>query len=353
MNCDLFDFSAIFRNTLIRSLWLLSISQLSACEIKSLDDSGQGAATQAEQHSLSAEIQEGSTFNRFSVKLSLPPGGSVLLRRLSKQQQDWQNLATDQYIDDKVAAGRSYIYQIGSFQERAFVATQEIAVNIPIDIFIRGEQIIKSDEVEIWKNIRNLELMPDSVIITEGQDLIIKASSIKSHGGVIKSFRENQTAIEGTKGRSGGRIDIESQAGEGLLIFHLRGENGGKGLKGSAGANFQAGGPGEAGQDGGDSGEVHLSLPPSLKVEVHHWSGAGGPGGEGGSGGFAGLCRPDQVAVGLKLIFGNWNYHSPESICPRPRSSGSQGAAGRPGTLGKTCELPIDLQQEICTQGER
>ncbi len=313
-----------------RLLASVLVAGLSGCDIKSLDDGGAPAPI-AEPAPFSASIVEGKSVNEFSVKLQFPPGSNYMLVRESEKnpEPEWQTTVAEVFLDQKVEAGHTYIYSIGAITGKKFRKSHEIKITVPLDLYLSGVNQITADDTEKWAHLRNLVFLPGSTLITNGLDILVHAEHLSSQDGSIQTFAENTTAGMGDTGRGGGDLRIEITDADGLLKIFMRGENGGKGLPGVNGADDHPGGIGHPGFPAGDTGTVHLQIPPMVKVQVFHLVGHGGIGGDGGSG-YIGRCHTER------MIRTSLEYPA-DVICPVPQPAGARGPSGDDGHIGQTC----------------
>jgi hypothetical protein len=321
---------------------LISIIGLSACDVKSTDDGSNTTASSA----LSYEVLDGGGVNQFFVHLKMPDDSTVSLRRLHGENLDFEVVAATDYTDKTAQAGESYQYLIGHLHNSKFVSTQQISVDMPSDLYVKGVVSIDTDkQAKQLCRLRNLIFFPDSVLITSGRDLVIKADKIQSQQGTIETFAAGSTAAVATSGRSGGNLVIQSNQAEGLISIFMRGENGGQGAQGTPIGPGRPAGSGGVGGNGGDSGELHLATAVTLKVEVKHEVGAAGGAGAGGFGGPNTVCGPDDSRIinGMQSLQAMHCY----SMDVHP---GYPGAPGNPGQFGKTCFVEQDGSEE-CTPG--
>jgi len=212
----------------------------------------------------------------------------------------------------------------------------------------------------------NLNLGPNGILYTLGNNVRIHAQNFISMGGTIASFPEGQTSLTGD-GRHGGHVVLWAQNGEGVLNLFIRGENGKMGdqgdppssdLKGNPGKNGEEvrfcvvslkdlnggvgdqGRPGNTGQNGhvgGDSGTAVVTVQSSLsfKVAIDISEGKGGQGGKGGLGGEGGDGGIGGASACSKTRAENG----------KPGPQGSQGNPGRPAANGSKQTVCLEINK--------
>jgi hypothetical protein len=224
----------------------------------------------------------------------------------------------------------------------------------------------QTDFTDITINMDRLTFQPGGVLYTMGKKVRIQVQDLKSTGGKIATFPENQTAVLGRDGRSGGHIQLLAQLAVGDLQIEMRGEIGGQGatgpkpvesMKGATGpdgvlervrngnsgiifcreaANGGRGGQGSKGQiggvgmRGGDTGTLELNLQDAsmLDYKVTLFPGAGGRGGNGGEGGKGG------------------DGGKPVACASKHGGKGPTGPTGDSGDRGSSG--PVGQQQTYC-----
>jgi hypothetical protein len=229
-----------------------------------------------------------------------------------------------------------------------------------VEVSIKGNELVIIGEQKLSSlnlsnpQIHRLKFEPESVLLTEGKDLVLNLIKLVSDKGKIVSFHKDTVAKPHNPGRHGGLIQITTLRAEGDLQILGRGEKGGVGKTGGKGATGAKGGAGlpgrfvvnfkgircektpgdgengkpghqgERGGDGyrgGDSSEIFIQIikPTTLNLNPQVIPGQGGDGGRGGLGGDGGPggefgllipgCQPAKVGAvgptGTKGVSGN------------------------------------------------
>lgn len=213
--------------------------------------------------------------------------------------------------------------------------------------------------------LRNLDIGKNGILTIDLPSLTIEAQNIHAEeGSVIQNMSEETAGTAApslSRGKDGGRIEINTNNADGFLAIRLRGGKGGqgeagkdigpegKGPKGNPGQNAEEGlympkgtwlctkrptdgGPGGKGAIGGDghkgalggnSGSIHFNTAKgTLKYDLQVTSGKGGDGGRPGIGGAAG----DPGDPGRR---GRYNR-----LCNIATNPGAPGTQGDPGSRG-------------------
>ncbi len=195
------------------------------------------------------------------------------------------------FIDSSVIAGQSYSYELGYYSDNEFLVIHSYILRIPLDLEVRGKLVL--NENSNWSYGR-IFFQKDSLLLTMGHRLEIKADEIISEGGLVETFPSEGS--QPGKGRHGSVVSIHTQKARGFLKFIMRGENGAQGITGQLSRCEENNGPpvynpgdGFVGQDGGDTGFLKMQIvqPHELQIEVNSIAGLAGPGGEPG-----GKCNP-------------------------------------------------------------
>lgn len=245
------------------------------------------------------------------------------------------------FIDTQLTGGR-YVYQLGSITAAGFRSLQSKVVVIPNDLVIDPAfKILESTEKIEFLNYGRIFISNRAVLNTQGRSLIIRAAALISENGVIQTFPAGQTANLGQPGRSGGKILIQVQKISGRLLVNLRGENGAKGVDGTAilrvanaasinkvfsssksresvcenggyepAERGQRGNPGADGTRGGTSGSLEIVAVDATELNLDYRlePGAGGAAGFGGAGQRGGAKARDcsNNEVGESGADGDW-----------------------------------------------
>lgn len=307
---------------------------------------------------------------------------NVFFRKIKAGAGRVDHCPESQCVDEDVSGGDHLVYEFFEQSEGRQVLLQTLNIDVPQDLVFEGrvllnEMTLRSKGFEIEGNgvfrkaialqFQRVFFAQDSVLITNGENLQIKAEGIYFHHALIQTFDAGQTAAIGKEGRSGGLLDFQADKMSGDVVVELRGENGGQGLEGPPpdeklqGANgfpgvaaeaaskvcapselmcgeckapAKPGGPGEQGREGyrggtgrrgGLSGELRWSSGDTSNLnwrvlKVPGLGGSGGMGGKGGAGGKAGVAPVTSAAM----------------FCPPPLQApdGSQGPLGPTGLEG-------------------
>jgi hypothetical protein len=114
--------------------------------------------------------------------------------------------------------------------------------------FILSNSMVLTKDTTITAN--RIYLYRNSLIITQGYKLTLKAQNLYADHARIMTFPEFAQAPLSMDGRSGGQINLDVGRAMGELFLELRGEHGGQGLNGNP--YFFAAQNGPQGQRGGN-----------------------------------------------------------------------------------------------------
>lgn len=277
---------------------------LSACvdvkdaeQVKNQADS----AKQSGSTTFSYIIPDSEDPNHFEVHLRFPAKNYTLLRKTILQNEDptsinnkpadYRQTANSGFIDYKVIAGADYLYSIGTYdEENIFREEDRLKVSIPVDIELEpnSQLVIDRNNLKQISNllrIRRLTFSEGSELITNGQDLVIKAEKLISFKGKIRSFNA-QAPLE-TNGADAGTLTLFAKNAEGELEVHLDGQQGGNGSPGRNAVNYNIPSTrGTPGKNGGAGGEIRYSFISHERfvIDPKARAGAKGTGGAGGAG---------------------------------------------------------------------
>lgn len=168
-------------------------------------------------------------------------------------------------------------------------ATTNLKVRIPEDYVIEGDMKLDQlslnittdqDHFRAYATDGRIFFKAGSTLTTNGENLLIKATSIESEGAMIQTFPANLKATDGMAGRHGGDIKLEAQSLRGTLQFFMRGENGGNGETLHSGTHKSIQQLNNNGQKGGNSGQLELAIVDQSRggVNFELIPGAGGEG---------------------------------------------------------------------------
>ncbi|MDG0816468.1 collagen-like domain-containing protein [Bdellovibrio svalbardensis] len=287
-------------------------------------------------------------------------------------------------------------------------------VIIPYDFVVREGTGVLLYNTKIEAN--RVFLSDKIPLTTNGTTLDIAANELHAANGSIQTFPESikiknsqgfeeelpPTAPDGVNGRSGGAISISAKKLYGRLHVYMRGEKGGRGLKGDPkpqasagvpaesakpeclkdspvrfslsqcscpsdlrpggqGADGEKGNPGRQGMSGGDSGSVRIMIQEYIPsegidsilptdgvgiVDVVQLPGVGGDGGFGGDGQAGGAGGPGRNIAGRLECRGDGGMSGKDGPV------GDAGGAGHPGVLGMKCVYIGSENQNDCSQGD-
>jgi hypothetical protein len=275
-----------------------------------------------EKDGISSEILDQSEPNSYHVRIRANGEIQSLSRWLVNGPQEKEviqmEVGQDTAIDSSVRPGTAYAYEIQLTNGE--VKTLEIYT--PIDLEIHHEIVLQKNEQ--WTQYRRIFLHPGAVITTLNHQLQISTQRMISSGGLIRSFPEGFRSPQGQPGLTGGRIQIESWGGEGLLKIQCLGGHGGNGAPSRRQMD-----DGDPGQTGGDScsGSLQFFGDHSLKFQIQ--IAAGGPGA-------GGAVTISEIDCGRPRLARTWR------LCP----SGKPGPDGKPGQPREFCVR--DSSGQIC-----
>ncbi len=255
--------------------------------------------------------------------------------------------------------------QVQEVSSGGTLATRQFQFALPADWSV-SQSIILNENFR--KEFRRVWIQAGVVITAQNFSFRLRAHELVLDGVQIQSFPAGLQAGLGKNGRSGGSWQWQARRARGQVDFHLRGENGGDGLPGSAwterarqgvegkpaavyceapdgritrelraggqcaclqeptdggpgfpGAPGRTGGPGGV---GGDTPEFHfltLDEEQGFRVGMAFAVGRGGKGGAGGAGQLGGAGGAGGRAA---------------SRCSNPAKAGPLGVQGPPGSKG-------------------
>jgi hypothetical protein len=232
------------------------------------------------------------------------------------------------------------------------------SIDSQVDFILTNSMVLTKDTT-ITAN--RIYLYRNSLIITQGYKLTLKAQNLYADHARIMTFPEFAQAPISMNGRSGGQVVFEVDRAMGELILELRGEHGGQGLNGNPymfaatngvqgqrggnhclrliiggplkcictrnptnGGNGAPGAQGQRGQNGGNGGNsgsasIKIADRDQLNLFVFQFPGMGGSAGLGGPGQKGGKGGPPGDRT--------------TSEC-NPGLNGFDGADGPPGDFG-------------------
>lgn len=216
----------------------------------------------------------------------------------------------------------------GAYQEKPLDAADSLTLDgTPLTVAEIGAN------KPLHLRVKTLTLTHGGRIITNGNQLTIRALKIVSDGGSIISFtdaaRSPATAAEGQPGKpgtDGGEVVIETNAFQGHLLVKLAGQNGGKGGQGERGADGRQGARGSNGVDGGVS--CKSGGQNGASGENGKDGRPGAQGGKAGAGGTLMLKAPNRSQQQRFIDF------SAPSGTPGEGGDGGAGGAGGAGGEG-------------------
>jgi hypothetical protein len=265
----------------------------------------------------------------------------------SKASVPGTNSYSEQFTSSELWAFRL----VGVLNEKKYLLFKKDLI-IPKDLVVQNQLSL---EESIRSPFSRIFLSENSVLKTNGKNLVIDVAEIHAQNNSILDTIPKGSAGLGEKGKDGGKLLIKSKKLLGALTILSRGQNGGEGMPGSKGTQgkdgahgqdasslcaerpneastpgqrSEDGGPGGQGGDGQRGGDTALlrieleSLEGDLKIIEE--AGGGGPAGEGGEGGNPGI--PGKGGRGYSTNRGG-------ALC-REKPNGGQGKIGSRGPKG-------------------
>jgi len=309
------------------------------------------------------------------------------------------------FTDEEVISGHVYRYEIsfpGSQKYNAINQTKEI--RIPLDIILGEDETYQLDHEVLQPSLNGITpIQLNRVYLSQGSQLLTGAGRLKlqiedltSDNGTISNFKSEQKAAIGNEGQSGGELHFEVEVLRGEIMFILRGEDGGDGVRpdplgeegrgeegnvgtdgyvriiyssrtgyeqeticeqfsgrGTPGGKGKKGRTANNGLAGGNSGLATIAIQDSQSANVSYRfvPGRGGqpsPGGKGGPGGFGG--SPGGAKVEYNDLDRERDYtiyvkRPPGGCSGSTGPHGPEGDEGDPGVVGEDGN-----SQRICIQ---
>ncbi|MDG0816975.1 hypothetical protein [Bdellovibrio svalbardensis] len=290
--------------------------------------------------------------------------------RDNKKTEEPAPMVAVQKFGDLVIDEPMYVYAGQILNAQDLAAAQKESGKEPLKESLAKNESLTKQDFEF--QFDRLTITERGVLYTLGNNIRLHVADLSS-AGLITTFSEDQTAEPNKVGRAGGHILIDVERAEGVLNLVLRGERGGKGLKGAnpdpsmkgsegspgtdgdafgsngicnrratgggIGGQGKKGHPGQDGKNGGDSGTLELKIKndQGFTYSIQRKPGRGGERGEGGQGGEGGENGRSGSASfscgGFVLSLGNEKNRGPE---------GEPGDKGQPGVDGISQTVCID-----------
>ena len=240
---------------------------ISCIEIRDPKKQAQNTEVVAPVEQPTVEVRPLDRPQQYAVVIKGVPPMSQVTRKptsLLKEMAMTQVPVLSSQAEDIVDQPGSYEYLVQQNGQ-----TINLPVHIPQDYVIEGDKTLdqldlnmrqESDHFRTLETDGRIFFLAGATLTTNGENLLLKATSIDSEGAMIQTFAAHQQAAAGVPGRHGGDIKLEAQSLRGTLNFNMRGENGGRG------ETFGLGNPkppqslNNMGQKGGNSGLLELAV---------------------------------------------------------------------------------------------
>lgn len=196
--------------------------------------------------------------------------------------------SNDQITDYQIQPGLTYQLTWKVRNGNDLENVHEETVTIPEDLVLSGNIVLTQDTN--WIGYKRVYSLPNTMITTMGYKLFVQTEQLFTEDLVLQTFpTEHQLPGKGS-GKAGGKIEFETQSGQGRVFVYMRGEIGKVGRRGAdqhcgGGAGIDQGhGPGFPGENGGDSGLFYAKIHQDhrLAFAVQVLAGPPGPGGDPG-----------------------------------------------------------------------
>lgn len=174
---------------------------------------------------LSVEFIETNKLNEFKMKIASDDYALDVVEVNNKRHY----LENNELVLSNIPPRTEFTIDLGRVDGGQFVAaTSQIEVS-PFDIEVNDNFSI-SDDLKLYfegKPINRLILNQEHPLITQGRNVILNIKKLISKDGVIRTFEEGAKAPENKHGLSGGTLEMNIEKAEGQLQVIMSGQNGG------------------------------------------------------------------------------------------------------------------------------
>ncbi len=182
----------------------------------------------------------------------------------------------------------------------------QLQVEIPHDYIIEDEMNISQlvdlkqkndqDHFHVLETNGRVYFKARSSLLTNGENILIKAQMIESEGAIIQTFLPLQKAKNLVHGRHGGHIKLESKSIRGTLEVFMRGESGGDMLVSPTAAQMRIEDMQNDGRKGGNSGFLELQIDDQSKGRVTY------------------ALEPGQGSLGVEIRYNQKRTYKPRGV---------------------------------------
>jgi hypothetical protein len=223
---------------------------------------------------------KGQTAQRYQLVITWPSvSGEVVILSNEKNEIARVNGSASTLTLDGYASEKIYDFIIEHYDKnKKLLSIFQRSVTTPRDLVLSSQKLNGPTRYEAER----IFLLENTVITVEDHELVIEAQEIISNNATIQSFPVGaKTEKPSGPGRSGGKITLKANKGQGHLQLLLRGEGGGHGLPGLHVDKYSLGCPGGPGGNGGDSSALVLQIKDTAQL-VAPYLAEPGPGGRAG-----------------------------------------------------------------------
>ncbi len=237
---------------------LLSANLISCVEVR---DSEKKASPPETTASPAVEVRPLAQPQRYAVLIkSVSSSAQITRKSMSslKFEQTSQVPTGSSEVEDVVELPGIYEYSISQNGK-----TTLVQVTIPKDYIISGDMNLagfdapvkrEKGQYRVVETSGRIYFKAGSSLMTNGENLHLKADSIESEGALVQTFPLGQTAQPGQDGRHGGHVKLEARTLSGTLQVIMRGEAGGQ----AGSANWSS--DDNNGRKGGNSGLLEVAI---------------------------------------------------------------------------------------------
>ncbi|MCH2534721.1 MAG: hypothetical protein MK008_09800 [Bdellovibrionales bacterium] len=175
---------------------------------------------------LEISFKETDKLNQFNMEVS---SGDYALN-VATVNDKRHYLKNGKVVIENVTPMTEFKVDLGRVDGGQFIAATTEVVESPYDIKIT-EDFEVSDDIKLFfegKPINRLIINEEHPIVTQGRDVILNIKKLISNKGTIRTFPEGSKAPDNKHGLSGGNIELNIEKAEGQLEVILSGQNAGE-----------------------------------------------------------------------------------------------------------------------------
>lgn len=217
-------------------------------------------------------LKDGETFSLKLERLDEPNKFQVILETKTQHDSDYvilksANEKVSQFsidtqrsnqVDPDVLAGVTYTYSMGHYDDSGFQTAKSIQLEVIPDIVVEGKSKFELEDVNTL-NIPRVWIKKDSSIRTLGKTSQIEIDEVVAEeNGKIETFSVSDAAPNGRFGKPSGILNLTIHKITGPLSIEIRGQTGGRGLKGTTGYK-------------GKNGEDSIGEIPEHQILMGNW----------------------------------------------------------------------------------